>query len=225
MQPIWDAIAWQCRVAASGVFPKTDMYGSLWPEHSVRSRLAGKAIFGVIAGKTIKAVLVEISGDLDEYPKSVGLPDYRATYGCIRCFKSRAQFGDLEGRSRKRSHQWVLDCAASSLSHHKVCDEDFEALKQSTKCLKTKAGAVVTARMAAFPEIRKGDRIEPAVCTDVDIWHGQRCTDFKPENQRLLVYRRPRNALLHFPRLLTIPGIQPGAWARPKQCFGSCEAV
>ena len=61
---IMDAVAWICRVLATGLWPEADYDGTPWPEHSWRRMMAGKPLFAGARG-----VLSEVGGDLDEWAK------------------------------------------------------------------------------------------------------------------------------------------------------------
>ena len=87
-QVIMDAIAWMFRVMDSGKWPAASYYNQAWAPDSWRSQKAGDDLF---AGK--HAILAEVGGDLDEWAKTCGLPDFRATYGCIKCFKKKKHSG------------------------------------------------------------------------------------------------------------------------------------
>ena len=82
-QVIMDAIAWMFRVMDFGVWPATDYYNQAWPRDSWRSLRAGDDLF---AGNHV--ILVKVGGDLDEWAKTCGLPDYRSKYGCIKYLKN-----------------------------------------------------------------------------------------------------------------------------------------
>ena len=208
---MWDVIAWFFRVAGEGVWPDTDYGGVPWPEDSMRARLAGEDMFSH-EGRRCHAVLCEVAADLDEVAKTIGLADYRRVHGCLRCFKANANFDEFDVKSRKRKHDWFTTVASSCLSHHPVRDNDVDVLMANTKSKRTKAGLVVVKRMAAFPNLKIGDRIEPCVRGFPDVVHGQRPSDFPAVKRRILSYRRPKHSPLFVWRMLRLPGVQEGVY-------------
>ena len=205
LQPVWDVVAWLLRVCASGVWPRENYHGVRWPASSWRSHVAGEPLFN-----GLKGVVVEISCDLDEYPKTLGLPDYKSLFGCLKCFKSKRNRNDLAMRSRKRTHRWLLETGSSSLSIHPVNEATVMELKANCTSKKKKAGVTVDKPCANLPGLRVGDRLEPTCGDLVDFWHGDNISDAHPDAWKVLVYSRPRNSLMFINRLFTIPGIQPG---------------
>ncbi|CAK0866195.1 unnamed protein product, partial [Prorocentrum cordatum] len=181
-----------------------------WPADSVRNRMAGRPLYPSTLGNC-RVVLVEVAADLDEMCKTLGLPDYRGNHGCLRCFSHKETFADLGAPLRKRKHQWLLDTARTSLSFHRVNDEDVEELRDNTCIKRKKGGVVVTSLMRdTFPLLKRGDRVEPVLPGQPDFRHGEACRDYAPRDRRMMVYRRPANSLLFINRLFHVPGIQPG---------------
>ena len=92
-----------------------------------------------------RIALVEVAADMDELPKTFGLPDYRSTFGCLACFQASACYHDLNAPFRKRRHQWLLDTAESSFSFHDVADDGVECLKANCKARKKKVASLCSA--------------------------------------------------------------------------------
>ena len=157
LQPLWDIIAWMFRVAESGIRPKTDHRGLPWPPSSLRAQLADEPLFDGFHG-----VLCEVSGDLDEYPKTVGLPDYRSNVGCLRCFKHKRDFGNIGERAADRRNKWLVTLASSCLCFHNLTTEAVEQLRSSIRGYRKKGGQILTKRVPLAPGLQPGDRIEPA---------------------------------------------------------------
>ena len=200
LQPILDAVAWVFRVLATGLWPETDYYGNPW--HSWRRSMAGAQLFGGFRG-----VLCEVSGDLDEWAKSCGLPDYRANFGCVKCFKRKRDLKDHGARCKRRTHEWLVATATTSLTLQPLTEELADVLNSS--CVASKKAGVVIKRNLG-PDLKPGDRLEPACAGTIDFWHGESFQHAPLSQRQALIYRRPENSLLFISRLFHIPGIQAG---------------
>eukprot|EP00959_Pyramimonas_sp_CCMP1952_P029055 609410-Pyramimonas_sp.AAC.1 len=74
-----------------------------------------------------------------------------------------------------------------------------------------KGGVVIKERRVdKWPNLKIGDRIEPAAEGYPDFWHGESVETYPPEKRRFLIYRRHKNGLLNMSRLIEIPGISRG---------------
>ncbi|CAK0906522.1 unnamed protein product [Prorocentrum cordatum] len=136
--------------------------------------MAGQPLYPSLVGDC-RVVLVEAAADLDEMCKSLGLPDYRSNYGCLRCFAHRNTFADLAAPSRKRTHDWLLDTAATALFRLPVDDDGAAELRENSRIKRKRGGVVVSSVMRdKFPLLRRGDRIEPVHPGFPDFWHGER---------------------------------------------------
>ena len=162
VQPIFDIIAWMFRVMARGRRPARDYCRKAWPADSRRAAVANTELFNGHIG-----VLDEVSGDLDEYPKTTGLPDYRSNCGCLRCFKNKrsADWTDPTKRAPCRKHKWLVDSARSSLAFHSVDTEAMAQVRGACRGKKKKGGQIITKAVPLVPGLRRGDRIEPACGT------------------------------------------------------------
>ena len=203
LQPILDAVAWVFRVLATGLWPETDYYGNPWPEHSWRHLMAGAELFAGARG-----VLCEVGGDLDEWAKSCGLPDYRANFGCVKCFKRKRDLHDHGAHCKRRTHEWLVTTATTALTLQPLTEELMDALRRASVSSK-KAGGVVLKRNLGS-DLQPGDRLEPACAGTVDFWHGEPFQSAPLSQRHAVMYRRPENSLLFISRLFHIPGIQAG---------------
>ena len=207
---MWEICAYFFRVCLEGKWPTTDYFGNEWPESSCRAILAGQPLFQY-NGNDYHGVLVEVSCDLDEYSKTLGLPNYRSSYGCVQCFRPKTDLSHFKPPSRKRPHQWFWDSAESSLKYYKVDDGQVQELLANIKGKKEHGGLMITEPLNhLFPGICRNDRIEPTVFGCPDIVHGDKCTDYAPEKRKFLAYRRAKNLLLFYNRLIHIPGVCEG---------------
>ena len=210
IQCILEKIAWDFRVAATGIWPSVDASGKPWPEESWRRAVAGKPMFRSRMGNC-KAALVEVAADLDEVAKTFGLADYRSNFGCLRCFAKWDEFSNLAAPVRKRRHQWLVDTASTSLFLHDVTDASATVLRSNSKPRYSKAGVVVQRMMRTeFPNIKRGDRIEAPQLGRPDVWHGESCLEYRRSSRQILVYRRAKSSPLFINRLICVPGIQSG---------------
>eukprot|EP00959_Pyramimonas_sp_CCMP1952_P469101 9494360-Pyramimonas_sp.AAC.1 len=129
--------------------------------------MAGKPLFPDPEGpsRICRMVLCEVAGDLDEMAKTLCMPDYRAKFGCIKCFHEKQQLDDFSIFARTRTHTWMLTAASTSLSwHDMLSDDDVEDLRSITHQRHKRGGVVVKARKVdKWPNLKIGDRIEPAV--------------------------------------------------------------
>ena len=118
--------------------PVRDYCRKAWPADSRRAAVANTELFDGHIG-----VLSEVSGDLDEYPKTTGLPDYRSNCGCLRCFKNKrsADWTDPTKRAPCRKHKWLVDSARSSLAFHSVDTEAMAHVRGACRGKKKKGGA------------------------------------------------------------------------------------
>lgn len=210
VQALWNVLAWQLRIASEGVWPRRDFAGAEWPAESARAVRAGKPLFLDGGGKMCFAAVCEISLDLDEMPKSMGLPDYRSSYGCLNCFKRKSNFDDFTTPAKRRCHRWLVESAQTCLSKYPVVDDDLDVIENNTESKKRKAGVTFMRGVPCFPGVRKGDRLEPSLPGCPDVWHRQSVEDFPSRMRSVLIYRRPKNGLLFVCRLFCIPGVQPG---------------
>eukprot|EP00959_Pyramimonas_sp_CCMP1952_P246689 5155906-Pyramimonas_sp.AAC.1 len=161
-------------------------------------------------GRRCHAVLCEVAADLDEVAKTLGLVDYRVVHGCVRCFKAKSDFDEFDVRSRKRKHSWFMTVASTSLSHHAIQDNEVDVLLRNIESKRKKGGLTVIRRMAEFPNLKVGDRIEPCVRCYPDVVHGQRPSEFPADKRVILSYRRPKSSPLFFWRCFHIDGVQEG---------------
>ena len=212
MQRIWEVAAHYFRVCLDGHWPVNDFSGSVWPVSSVRAKSAGKPLFEY-KGVAYHAVLTEISADLDEYAKTLGLPHYSSSHPCIRCFRALGSLGDMGVQSKKRSQQWVQDSAESNLRFYEVDDRKVRRLLDNVEGKHQKGGLIVQNSrdlQDIFPGIRNNDRIEPTLNGFPDIVHGEVCSDYPPDRRKILVYRRDPGLLLFFNRLFPMEGVCEG---------------
>eukprot|EP00959_Pyramimonas_sp_CCMP1952_P272251 5692200-Pyramimonas_sp.AAC.1 len=145
--------------------------------------------------KICRLVVCEIAGDLDEMGKTLCMPDYRAKYGCLKCFHEKSKLDDFTIDARKRTHMWMLTAASGSFSWHDLLtDNDVEDLRAITHQRHKKGGVVIKERRVdKWPHVKIGDRIEPAPGGYPDFWHGESVAAYPPEKRRFLVYRRQKN--------------------------------
>ena len=211
MQMIWDCIAWMCRVLQSGIWPTRDFYQKPFAPGSIRAQEAGTPLFGKVGDTVIRGVLCEISADLDEYAKSVGVNHYAAASPCIHCFRQLQDLDETDAPVRQRNHQWVLDSATAAFELVPFDDTQLPALKRDCEPRRPKGGVVAKCRIPEIPEIKRGDRIEPPLPGMVDAWHMQRCVEVEPRHRALLLFRRQPRGWLFFARFFQIASIgQPG---------------
>ena len=152
LQPLWADIAWMFRV--SGLvrrFPRQDSRQTSWPADSVRAELAGLFFFCFfifsfyffvffifvfsfffsfsLSGQELcggkAGVLIEISCDLDEYPKSGGFPHYGMVHGCMKCDVHKDDLGNVGLRAQRRSHE---DFVQTALASDSDSDSEFKIL-------------------------------------------------------------------------------------------------
>ena len=102
IQPLMEVIAYHSRCAAAGEWPDVDFYGRGWPEDSIRKMMSdrGRPFFLDKNGAKCFAVICEVALDLDEVPKTLGLPDHRAGYGCFKCFLHISKYNDIGARGK-----------------------------------------------------------------------------------------------------------------------------
>ena len=82
--------------------------------------LSGQELCGGKAG-----VLIEISCDLDEYPKSGGFPHYGMVRGCMKCDVHKDDLGNVGLRAQRRSHE---DFVQTALASDSDSDSEFKIL-------------------------------------------------------------------------------------------------
>ena len=73
--------------------------------------LSGQELCGGKAG-----VLIEISCDLDEYPKSGGFPHHGMVH-CMKCNVHKNDLGNVGSRAQRRSHDDFVQTALASYSY------------------------------------------------------------------------------------------------------------
>ena len=81
--------------------------------------------------KGYAGVLVEVCADLDEYPKTAGLPHYGANCGCIRCLKLKGNLDDFAEKATERTHGDFIAEAIAMLRFQVVNAESLEALRSA----------------------------------------------------------------------------------------------
>eukprot|EP00959_Pyramimonas_sp_CCMP1952_P017344 368327-Pyramimonas_sp.AAC.1 len=176
--------------------------------------MAGKPLFpDPTDPKNIcRMVLCEVAGDLDEMAKTLCMPDYRAKFGCLKCFHEKRLLDDFTVSARIRTHQWLLTAAEASFSFHEIAsDTDVDELRKIAHHKHKKGGVIVKARNTdIWPNLKIGDRIEPALEGHPDIWHGESICHYALEKRRFLVHRRQKNGLLNISRLFEVPGVSRG---------------
>eukprot|EP00959_Pyramimonas_sp_CCMP1952_P379598 7951465-Pyramimonas_sp.AAC.1 len=146
-------------VCASGEWPSVDAMGTQWQEGSRRALMRGAPLFGKSSsGGLIRAVCCEISCDLDEYPKTLGLPHHRARHGCIACFASCDHLGDLDSPVRPRTHKWYQDLATTCMICTPISDADVPMLRTNLQARKKKGGLILKRKLDCMPELKRGDR-------------------------------------------------------------------
>eukprot|EP00959_Pyramimonas_sp_CCMP1952_P022271 468340-Pyramimonas_sp.AAC.1 len=125
--------------------------------------------------------------------KTLGLPDYRSKYGCLRCFQGSDEINNLAAPIRKRKHSWLVDTGKTSLSLHECDDDGVEALRENCT-VRRKRGGVVLKRLVRdeFPLLQRGDRLEPSLPGFPDVWHGERCEDYEPQKRMILMLSASR---------------------------------
>ena len=124
-----EAVSRIFNTAASGAWPTTDLHGEPWAPGSRRAVLSGTPLSGIGEGsEVIRGILCEVSCDLDEYTKTLGMPHYNANYGCMRCFVHRGNFADLNAPVRKRTHDWFRAVAPTCMHQHPITDRQVPTL-------------------------------------------------------------------------------------------------
>ena len=71
---------WSFQALYDGVHPMADDLGRAWPADSPQAAKAGKSLANGMRG-----ILYYITGDLEHYGKSLGLPSYRCGNPCFAC--------------------------------------------------------------------------------------------------------------------------------------------
>ena len=214
VQRLWEIFATHAQAAALGTWPTKDFHGRPWPADTIREMLAGKPLFKDKAGAMCHVAVVEVSCDMDELPKSFGLPDYRTTHGCLRCFKHRAEFVNFATKGKKRTQGWFERTAATCLIAHRVPRDASEWLQdQICACTKRKhkAGGVVFTNKPGnhiLPNVERGDRLEPSLKGYPDILNGQRTSDFAEANRFVHTYKKPKGGLNFICQLFPNPALR-----------------
>ena len=145
---------------------------------------------------------------MDEACKTFGLPDYRSSYGCLRCFQRKTRLWDFAAPVKTRDHDWLLRIAENDLSIHPVTANVVEDIKKTCSAKRKHAGVIFPKKLSR--NLCRGDRLEPACAGMVDFWHDQPIDDASPSECQMLIYRKKKNSLMFISKLFTVDGIQPG---------------
>ena len=155
--------------------------------------------------------LVEVSLDLDEYSKSLGMGLHNARHGCKACWTT--DYNDFHTEQEPRCQDDFVKCVKEALFFFDITEPVARLVVEGSKSTRKKAGLHLK---KAFAGLLRGDRIEPApVCLEDFVFprpDGARVVEH-PSSQ-VLVYRRGVNRwsknLVWVTRLVEVEGIIQG---------------
>ena len=104
---------WSFQALYDSVHPMADDLGRAWPADSPEAAKAGKSLANGMRG-----ILYYITGDLEHYGKSLGLPGYRCGNPCFACPCDRRDMPWFELRKAKAlwtHHVYVFATALAGL--------------------------------------------------------------------------------------------------------------